>query len=71
MKKIQSTAISLLMAASFALAKEYVELQVEDFSVANFTQKVDHFTPADDRTYNQRYWWNDTFWDKQNGPIFL
>jgi pimeloyl-ACP methyl ester carboxylesterase len=53
------------------IAKEYATLTVNDWQVANFTQKIDHFTPADTRTYNQRYFMNDSFWDNKNGPVFL
>jgi len=64
---------TLVMATALqtALAKEYVQLGVEDFTVLNFTQTLDHFTPDDKRTFNQRYFYNDSFWDNKNGPCFL
>jgi hypothetical protein len=34
-----------------------------------FDQKVDHFNPQDSRTFKQRYYANNTFFDG-NGPIF-
>ena len=34
-------------------------------------QKLDHSDGGDSRTWRQRYWVNDTFWDRQNGPVFL
>ena len=34
-------------------------------------QKLDHFTPSDTNTWEQRYFVNDTLWDRQNGPVFL
>ena len=34
-------------------------------------QKLDHFDDGDTRTWQQRYWVNDTFWDRQKGPVFL
>ena len=34
------------------------------------TQKLDHFS-GDNRTWEQRYFVNDTFWDHSNGPVFL
>ena len=33
-------------------------------------QKLDHFS-SDSRTWSQRYFINDTFWDHSNGPVFL
>jgi len=37
-----------------------------------FTQEVDHFNAQDDRTWQQRYFVNDTFWNPSlGGPIFL
>lgn len=35
-----------------------------------FTQTLDHFNPADSRTWKQRYFSNDKFY-KEGGPIFL
>jgi len=35
------------------------------FVEANFTQLIDHFaTPADTRTFNQRFFTNDAYWDQ-------
>ena len=36
-----------------------------------FQQRLDHFNPDDSRVCMQRYFVNDTFWDLQNGPVFL
>ena len=36
-----------------------------------FQQRLDHFNPDDSRVWLQRYFVNDTFWDLQNGPVFL
>lgn len=35
------------------------------------TQKLDHFSDSDTRTWQQRYFVNDTLWDEQTGPVFL
>jgi len=35
------------------------------------TQRIDHFNPQDTRTFQQRYWINDTFWKAPDGPVFL
>ena len=34
-------------------------------------QVLDHNDMSDKTTWKQRYFVNDTFWDKQNGPVFL
>ncbi|CAH0716103.1 unnamed protein product, partial [Brenthis ino] len=37
-----------------------------------FTQKLDHFRPTDKRTWKQRYFVNESFYDFNNpGPVFL
>ncbi|XP_026333446.1 putative serine protease K12H4.7 isoform X2 [Hyposmocoma kahamanoa] len=37
-----------------------------------FSQKLDHSNPSDLRTWNQRYYMNDSFYDYEDpGPIFL
>ena len=35
-----------------------------------FTQSRDHFG-KEEITWKQRYWINESFWDKHNGPVFL
>jgi hypothetical protein len=35
-----------------------------------YTQQLDHFNPADTRTWQQRYFVNDEYW-KKNGPVFI
>ena len=35
-----------------------------------YTQQLDHFNPADTRTWQQRYFINDQHW-KKNGPVFI
>ena len=36
-----------------------------------FEQKLDHFNSSDTRTWKQRYFVNDTNWDRSYGPVFL
>lgn len=36
-----------------------------------FEQKLDHFNSSDARTWKQRYFVNDTNWDRSYGPVFL
>jgi len=32
---------------------------------------VNHYNYLDTRTYKQRYWVNDKYWDQESGPVFL
>ena len=34
-------------------------------------QPLDNFDPQVQSSYRQRYWSNDQYWDKPNGPVFL
>lgn len=34
-------------------------------------QTLDHFDQQDGRTWQQRFWVNDSFWDRSNGAVFL
>jgi hypothetical protein len=36
-----------------------------------FTQQIDHTNFKDKRTFQQRYWVNDNYWDNKTGPVFL
>ena len=36
-----------------------------------FQQKLNHFNSTDARTWKQRYFVNDTNWDRSEGPVFL
>ena len=36
-----------------------------------FTQKLNHFDAGNTGTWQQRYFMNDSFWEKGVGPIFL
>jgi hypothetical protein len=46
-------------------------LKVESFLQSNFTSKIDNFNSSDLRTYEQRYWVDDQFWDNKTGPVFM
>ena len=39
-----------------------------DCYLSHFTQRLDHFSTTDPRTFSQRYFWNDTFF-QPGGPI--
>jgi pimeloyl-ACP methyl ester carboxylesterase len=34
-------------------------------------QKLDHLNPQDKRTFQQRYYVNEQYWDRNSGPVFL
>ena len=34
-------------------------------------QKLDHFSDSDNRTWQQRYFVNDSLWEPSSGPVFL
>nr|XP_033812628.1 thymus-specific serine protease isoform X2 [Geotrypetes seraphini] len=36
-----------------------------------FRQPLDHFNRQNNATYNQRYWINEEYWKRPQGPIFL
>eukprot|EP01112_Ceratiomyxa_fruticulosa_P005570 TRINITY_DN1624_c0_g4_i2.p1 TRINITY_DN1624_c0_g4~~TRINITY_DN1624_c0_g4_i2.p1 ORF type:complete len:277 (-),score=50.77 TRINITY_DN1624_c0_g4_i2:719-1549(-) len=43
----------------------------QSFPAQWFTQTLDHYNGADSRTFQQKYYVNDLYWDKDNGPVFL
>ena len=45
--------------------------QVSDSSPLTWQAQVDNFSAQDNRTYAQRYYINDQYYDPVNGPIFL
>ena len=63
-------ALAALLVVS-AAAKTYDPLREEDFLADNFTQQLDHNNFKDKRTFQQRYWVNDQYWDNKTGPVFL
>ena len=46
-------------------------MKVEDLKQFNFTSKLDNFNGLDNRTYPQRYWVDDQFWNNLTGPVFV
>ena len=48
-------------------------IDVNDFIVDTFDNLVDHYNMQDDRTYKQRYWYNDKYFEAgdKKGPIFI
>ena len=49
------------------------DINVDDFYEKTFDNLVDHYNMQDDRTYKQRYWINDEYFNKgdKKGPIFI
>ena len=45
-------------------------IDLDQFTEHKFTNFVTHMNELDSRTYEQRYWKSDQYWDGQ-GPIFL
>ena len=49
----------------------HLRVSMDQYDTYYFDNQIDHFDEKDERTYKQRYWYNDTFFDKENGPVFL
>ena len=64
--------VALMAAVSHALLDfdNLPEIDVSQFKESTFANLVDHVNFLDDRTYEQRYWVSDQYWDGA-GPIFL
>ena len=45
-------------------------VDVSQFKEGTFDNLVDHFNYLDDRTYKQRYWVSDQYYDGE-GPLFI
>ena len=72
---IASTLVSTGLALSF-LGREPedygIKVSMADYSTYYFENKLNHFDEKDDRTYKQRYWYNDNFFKKEEkAPVFL
>lgn len=78
MKKVLNTAI-LALASVSAMPRDVDKTAYENLptvSTDDFKQlwtdaTIDHYNYQDTRTYKQRYWINDKYFDKKNGPVFL
>ena len=65
-----------LFAASVSAIPEprwKLKVSMEDFTTHWFDNQLDHFNPSDERTYKQRYWYNDKYYSGKDaqGPVFL
>ena len=50
---------------------KHLRVSMDQYDTYYFENKIDHFDSNEERTYKQRYWYNDKFFNQDNGPIFL
>ena len=70
---MRSFALAAVIAATASATLDFDNLPVIDldlFKEATFDNMIDHFNMLDGRTYKQRYWVSDQYWDGK-GPIFI
>lgn len=68
----------IILSQSWVLVRSYTQPQQplqerkQDFhyEAATVQIPIDHYNPADNRTYTNRYWYNDTF-HRPGGPVFF
>ena len=51
--------------------QENLRESAERAKALTWTSKLDNFNATDRRTFQQRYWINDDYWDENTGPVFL
>ena len=63
----------LVQAAESDPLKMKLRVTMDDYTTYWFDNKIDHFNEKDERTYKQRYWYNNKFFSgkDQQGPVFL
>ena len=47
------------------------KVNATEFSLREFTSKIDHFNKTDNRTFKMRYFVNNRFFNDDIGPMFL
>ena len=70
---MKSFAVSAALAAIAMATLDFNDLpdiDLSQFEESTFENYIDHFNMLDSRTYKQRYWKSDQYWDGK-GPIFL
>ena len=73
MKTAISFAAAAILAATCTAELDFEALpniDLDQFEEKKFTNYIDHFNFLDTRTYEQRYWISNQYWDGE-GPIFL
>jgi hypothetical protein len=64
-----TAALALMMVG---LSKAYDSMLEANFTMYNFTQKLDHFNfTLRNLNFTQRYWVNDNYFENKTGPVFL
>ena len=66
--------IASVVAVAVAKARKQLKtVLMADFEEFTFPNLIDHFSINSGivSLYDQRYWTNDSFYDKTNGPVFL
>jgi len=78
MKKFFTTALGLLASARATKFSEYEEanfnlpqVSPDEFEQLWVENPIDHFNYQDNRTYLQRFWKNDKYFDEEKGNVFL
>ena len=70
-----ASALALVVAPALASDSEprqwNLKVSMDDYTTHYFENKLDHFNGHDERTYQQRFWYNDQHFDKEAGPVFL
>ena len=70
----------LSLASAFLIAlgaraldtKNPIDINVEDFELHTFDNQIDHFNVLDNKTFKQRYWVNNKYWQGDGvGPNLL
>jgi len=57
--------------AASAPVVDFPEVNPDDFDQLWFENPIDHFNYQDTRTYKQRFWQNDKYFDEEKGIVFL
>ena len=66
---MRSYLLAVLLLLAVACQAQLPPIQQSQY---NYTQQLlDHFSPLDNRTWTQRYWVINQFYDPANGPVIL
>ena len=78
MKAISTLALATYLGIAVNAAesdplKMKLRVTMDDYTTYWFDNKIDHFNDKDERTYKQRYWYNNKFFSGKDsqGPVFL
>ena len=69
--KVAIVAVAMATVSQASEAREWkLKVSMDQYTTHYFENQLDHFNSNDDRSYKQRYWYNDGF-KVDNGPCFL